>query len=476
MAQGKDRKGPTKFSNNTFEGKNNKKSSRGNTFFEEDEYKSRHSGNNSDGGYYDEAKAVFANRPNISPPIGRNMEPILSSQPDNYNYGSRQSYGGSGSKPPVKKGMKNQKTKLQKLLIKVAVAIGFLIIGTLVFYFGFVKPNDNYDAQMRIGVEHFNQNEFEDAEIAFNKALGFVPKDLDATIGLVDTYIATGRFEESVPLLVEQQALHIEDVRTYDRLITLYILHEVDIAKANEQVLGCLANGLRPENELILEGPSMDPNGGTFNEAISINIAVPEGFTVRYTNDGTTPIAESALYEKPITLRTNQEIVLTAVAFAENGLMTWPNAVAFKVDLQLMYNNQAIDLVGKTSADIMEALGPLFYSSSESNGIHYNTEEETYFFIFSANTFSGGDPNKVPLPAKAKAIGVSMNISQFVLQMPKTISVLELTQGLGIKESKVVESGGNFYLTFEKSSKLYTFALKDKDTASENGTLVVTNK
>ena len=532
MAPGNDRKGPKTPGKPSSEGKKKKRPSRGNTFAENEEHNSS---------YYDDSKAVFAKRANISPPLrsgglsssglssnGSSHSGFVSGEmpsgrpPSNRSTSSRQSSSNrpqanrpqsnrtSSSRPPSRRPTENRpqlqrdssnrpplgrnqssyntkkqrnhpagnqakptNTKMQKMLIKVGAVVGFLIIATLVFYFGFVKPNDNYEAQMRIGLKHLDAMEFEDAELAFNKALGFQPKDPDATIGLSDTFIATERFEEAVPLLTEMQASYITDVRSYDRLITIYISHLPNIDKANEQIVGCVTNGLRPENELVSEGPSMNPNGGTFNERTSVSMTAPEGHVILYTTDGTMPTFESAIYEAPITLSSNQETTITAISKGLDGLISWPNAVLFTLKIEHSFNSQVVALVGSSAKDIMKAEGPLFYSSTESEGLFYTTESGSVKFIFPKSALGGGDPNMTPLPGSAKAKAVSMEASNYVWSMPETMTVEELTQGLKIKEFAVEESKGVYSLGFYKGSLYFSFTLTDKNTLASTNILTV---
>ncbi len=57
-----------------------------------------------------------------------------------------------------------------------------------------------------------------------------------------------------------------------------------------------------PEPAFPTNGPTFSHAGGLYTAAISLELTAPEGYTIRYTTDGSVPTARSTTYKKPIAI------------------------------------------------------------------------------------------------------------------------------------------------------------------------------
>lgn len=393
-----------------------------------------------------------------------------------------------------------EKKKRRNLIILIAVAVvilaGSVVASVLIFD---AKERNTYDAQMRIGVEHYKAGEYAEAEEAFKRALEFKPGDVNATIALADTYTAEAKYERAAQLLEEVKAGGISAADTLagvmSKLLTLSISHLDNIPRANELILECYTNGIDPQNELVLPAPVFDPAGGSFEETKNVTITASEGSVIYYTKDGTIPNTESAKYESALKLKKSEQVTFTAIAVAENGLYTWPGTAEFAIDIQYLVNSQPTDFIGQTAKTIMNTVGPLYYQDEMEGGLYYKPNDgESVSYIFPwdnsldvpepAETADGTeeeitpDPNKHPLKADAVCAAVAMKIGDYVPKVTGTIAAEDLMSGISIKNYKIEKSeeDGLYHLYYSQNALSFDYTLKDKSTASADGLLFVKKK
>jgi tetratricopeptide (TPR) repeat protein len=385
-----------------------------------------------------------------------------------------------------------RRKKLRKRVVIFAVAGTILLaaIAVCVYYFGFVHPKDNYDAQMEIGKERFEAEAYDEAETAFLQALEYEPEDVKATYALTDTYIAWKKYDKAVILLTALQKADETDTRTYEYLITLYVDNMNDISAANGQIIKAYELGIALENKAIAAAPTFTPQGGIYNEATIVTITAGEGQAVYYTTDGSIPTQESTRYEAELTLKNKDPIVVTAAVIAENGLIGWPTVAEYAIDIQYAIDSGSLTYIGKTAAEIMGSAGALFYTGEAGGGYYYRNKSGDCFFVFpwevfpaveTPTTTSGAaviappDPNKTPLPGTAVCVAVSMKISRLCMQIGDAISVEDLMAGLKIESYSVQasETDGLNHLYYSANGYAFDYTLRDAGTVGGDGEVIV---
>jgi tetratricopeptide (TPR) repeat protein len=377
------------------------------------------------------------------------------------------------------------------LVIAIVAICSITIASLCIWYFSFMQPNDNYDAQMRIGVERFNEKKYPDAEDAFLKALMKRPNDAAAMIALADTYAAQGRYDEAIREMRALQGIDDEDTRTYDRLITWYVERTRDIWSANEQVLAAYEKGLTLTNSLVQPAPVFDPKPGDFGEATKISIRTLPGLSVFYSTDGSIPTPGEGggeRYLKKISLKNNEDVTYIAVAYDQYGFMGWPAEARYSLAIKYGVDDSALKYLGVSAREIMEAAGPLYYDSKHEEGYYYYDEKKEYYYVFANEFFmietettdgavqtSMIDPEREPLPPDAVCAAVSMKISDYIVQMKGGIGVDDLMAGVGIVEYDVDRNAqdGRYHLIYESGGARYDMTMKTRDTVTRGGVLMI---
>jgi tetratricopeptide (TPR) repeat protein len=374
-------------------------------------------------------------------------------------------------------------------IIAIVTISAIAAISLCIWYFSFMQPNDNYDAQMSIGVEHFNEKEYPEAENAFLKALMKRPNDAEAMIALSDTYAAQGKYDEAIRGMMALQGIDDEDTRTYDRLITWYAERVKDIASANEQILAAYEKKLSLTNALIQPAPVFDPAPGEFGEATKISIRALPGLAVYYSTDGSVPKpGEGERYLKKISLENNSDVTYMAIAYDMYGFMSWPAEATYSLSIKYGVDDSAVQYLGADAKKIMESVGPLYFDSQHEEGYYYYDEKKEFYYVFANEYFvvenyatdgavqtSMIDAEREPLPPDAICAAVSMKISDYVLEMKGGINADELMKGVGVEDYDIERDGqdGKYHLIYESDGARYDMTMKDKDTVTRGGVLMI---
>ncbi|MDR3072632.1 MAG: tetratricopeptide repeat protein [Clostridiales Family XIII bacterium] len=365
-----------------------------------------------------------------------------------------------------------QKRKRKRLILIGAGLVGVVIL-VGVIYFGLIRPKDNYDAQMKIALASYKDEKWEAAESAFQRALEYKANDPDATIGLADTYIGWGKYDEAISLLTKMQNRNEQDTRTYNRLIPLYIEKKEDFVAANEQILKCFVLQIDPESSLIAAAPTLSPAAGKYSQEISIEISGPEGYSLFYTTDETIPNGKDVglPYGEPLVYRNKTPLVVTIIGVDARGLYCWPTKAQYIVDINYIVDTTVSDLTGETAGDIISNLGALYYVGSRGDGYYYRDENTLYLFAFPSADFgkdadgNPNDPQKTPLPASSVCFAIELEAQQICVQIGDGIAVADLMSGINISDYYVNDNGnGTWALSYWSGGLLYTYELYSPDT------------
>lgn len=339
-----------------------------------------------------------------------------------------------------RKQRRRQAQRNRIILIVIGAAIFLAGIGIATYFIAFHHDYNNYDDQMNLGLQHYKAGEYEEAEAAFLKALEFEPDDPDALKALVDVYIAWEKFDKAVETLLFLQKQSPDDTSIIDQLITVYVDNLSDIETANALIRDSWEKGLSLENPRVPAPPVFTPKSGSYNAEITVLAKTGDGAKVYFTQDGAIPTMESDFFENGIKLKSKEPVIITAVVFAENGLMGWPAKAEYTVNIQYALDTGAISRIGRTAESIMSDVGALFYHSALSGSYVYRDKSSKFFYAFPVSAFKldvDGDPlspETTPLPPGAVCEGVTMQVSDLFIGIATPVSVKDLMGGLGIAE------------------------------------------
>lgn len=377
-------------------------------------------------------------------------------------------------------------------MIAVIILLSIGVAAVCIWYFGYVRPYDNYDAQMRIGIEKFKIKHYDEAEEAFKKALSKRPNDPDATIALSDTYAAEDKYEDAIRGMKALQGIDDADTRSYERLITWYVEGTKDIEAANGQIIAAYDKQLALANEHIKPAPTFSPDSGDFSEVTLISIRADKGLTIYFSKDGSIPTPDSGeKYDEKISLVNNEESIYTAVSYNKDGLMSWPATAAYSLAVKYSVDTSAFEYLGDTARAIMNDVGPLYYDSRHESGYYYYDDNEVFYYVFSSGDFTvehettdgaiediAIDPNTEPLPSDAVCTAISMKVSDYIVGMDGNLNVDDFMMGIGVAEYDVDRDGqdGKYHLTYSANKKSYDITLKNKSEITSGREILVTKK
>lgn len=387
------------------------------------------------------------------------------------------------------------------VLATVAVAVTCLCV----WYFGYVKPYDSYEAQMRLGFEKFKVKHYDDAEQAFRNALAKRPNDPDAMVALGDTFAAEESYADAITCMKALQGINDKDTRSYERLITWYAEGTKDVDAANRQIVAAFEKELPLTNELVRPAPVFSPDPGDYSESEQISIRADAGLTVYFSTDGSIPTtALGQKYEDKLSMANNQSVTYTAASYNKDGLMSWPARAVYTLSIVYSVDKSGFKQIGRKARDIMGDVGPLYYDSARGGGYCYYDGNEVAYYMFPSDYFAyvtqpepdptvvdetGAviipapvtvtiDPEVDPLPPDAVCSAVFMKVSDYVLGMDGEIGVADFMTGIGVAKYNVDrnDEDGVYHLTYRSGKHKYDMSLKDRSTISPDGELLVKKK
>ena len=210
--------------------------------------------------------------------------------------------------------------KDRKKLITLITAI-IIAISSIFIYKGAIAPK-LYDKYLNTGIKYLMDGQYEEAILAFDKAIKIEPKTTEARVYQAKDYIGNEEFDKAVEVLEEAQNIDIKNEDLLKEI--LEILNEIDPNIAYEfldrfiQAVGKdnISQEINDIFNLANEIPSVpvvDPAPGTYVEPISVKLKLDElklGHSYYYTLDGTDPNKDSNKYRGQIEITESTTIKL----------------------------------------------------------------------------------------------------------------------------------------------------------------------
>ena len=247
---------------------------------------------------------------------------------------------------------KDNKIKILTITLITAIIMG---ISSITIYSNVCAPKF-YDYFIDTGVKYLMDGKYEEAILAFNKAIEIEEKSTEARVYLAKGYVGNNEPDKAIEVLKEAQNIDISNEELLKQI--LEILNEIDSDIAYE-FLDRFINAIGESNisddinkilDSAMESPSIpvaDPEPGIYIKPISIKLKLDEikvGHSFYYTNDGTEPNRNSQKYRGKIDIDKTTTIKL--IGYNKNDESTEIITLDYIIDTNIV--NEIEDTVDES--------------------------------------------------------------------------------------------------------------------------------
>ncbi len=230
--------------------------------------------------------------------------------------------------------------KRKVMIIAIVIAISSIFI-----YKGAVAPK-LYDKYLNTGIKYLMDGQYEEAILAFDKAIKIEPKTTEARVYQAKAYVGNEEFDKAVNVLEEAQNIDMTNEELLKEI--LEILNEIDSDIAYEfldrfvQSVGKdniseeIKDILDSSNEVPSE-PIADPAPGTYVNDISVKLKSDKmkvGHSYYYTLDGSHPNKGSNKYRGQIEISESTAIKL--IGYNKNDESTEVITLEYIIDKNIV--------------------------------------------------------------------------------------------------------------------------------------------
>ena len=235
--------------------------------------------------------------------------------------------------------MKDKK-KLQLTAIAIVIAIASIFI-----YKSAVAPK-LYDKYLNTGIKYLMDGQYEEAILAFDKAIKIEPKTTEARVYQAKAYVGNEELDKAVNVLEEAQNIDITNEELLKEI--LEILNDIDSDIAYEfldrfiQEVG--ENNISQDIRDILETayenpqyPTVDPEPGTYLSSIIVKIKQDKtrvGHSYYYTVDGSEPNKNSQKYVGQIKI--DEATTIKLIGYNKNDESTEVATFNYIIDKEII--------------------------------------------------------------------------------------------------------------------------------------------
>ena len=234
--------------------------------------------------------------------------------------------------------------KDRKKLITLITAI-IIAISSIFIYKGAIAPK-LYDKYLNTGIKYLMDGQYEEAILAFDKAIKIEPKTTEARVYQAKAYVGNEEFDKAVEVLEEAQTIDITNEELLKEI--LEILNEIDSDIAYEfldrfiQAVGKdnisqeINDILNSANEIPSE-PVANPSPGTYVGPISVKLKLDKlkvGHSYYYTLDGTHPNKGSEKYRGQIEI--TESTTIKIIGYNKNDESTDVITLEYIIDKNIL--------------------------------------------------------------------------------------------------------------------------------------------
>ncbi len=214
----------------------------------------------------------------------------------------------------------------------VMVGILILLLAGIVILVHYAQDH-SYDYQIKKAEEYQESKDYGKAEQCLKRALELDSTSEDAKMRLAKLYILREQDSSALALLQELAEGTGNRKEAYGLLIQVYarqkeygILEQMSREAEDEEIQKLLG-------EYRAEPPVFDPEGGNYEEELSVELSGGEGCEVYYTTDGSDP-RKGERYQRPIPLEPGKSIRIRAVSCNKFGVYGDEAEERFLIKLQ----------------------------------------------------------------------------------------------------------------------------------------------
>ncbi len=214
----------------------------------------------------------------------------------------------------------------------VMVGILILLLAGIVILVHYAQDH-SYDYQIKKAEEYQESKDYGKAEQCLKRALELDSTSEDAKMRLAKLYILREQDSSALALLQELAEGTGNRKEAYGLLIQVYarqkeygILEQMSREAGDEEIQKLLV-------EYRAEPPVFDPEGGNYEEELSVELSGGEGCEVYYTTDGSDP-RKGERYQRPIPLEPGKSIRIRAVSCNKFGVYGDEAEERFLIKLQ----------------------------------------------------------------------------------------------------------------------------------------------
>lgn len=233
-----------------------------------------------------------------------------------------------------KNASKKSKQNHRPLIITLTCLVVLIVVGVILFTAIRQKNNNSFSYQMEMAQQNQTEKNYVKALEYLKRALELEPEDLSARKQMVEIFLSMEEEKKAISMLHEIISLSNTDVESYQKLIALY-----DKAGDYEAIL-TLEAGAVDENVLALFAtyecipPSFNMEPGEYADYITVELNAESNCSIYYTTDGTDPIENGVLYEKPFEMKEQSTLNIKAVACNEYHVYSELISGTFQVKFQ----------------------------------------------------------------------------------------------------------------------------------------------
>lgn len=245
----------------------------------------------------------------------------------------------SGNKKKKDGNRKRETKKKQKKIRRNLIVCIVVLAAAAAAVLGIIKYNQNHSVGylMKKAGEANSQKDYKTALDYLDRVLLLDEDNAAALLMAGEINTAMKDYDTA-----EKQLLTVLEMggapspEAYQYLITIYE------AQGQKGKILALAEDISDEEILalfedyIVPVPEIDMESGVYSEFFTVEITAPKrNLKIYYTLDGTTPTKEDTLYEEPIEISEQGEIVLSAVCMDKEGNYSETVAAEYEVELDI---------------------------------------------------------------------------------------------------------------------------------------------
>ena len=245
--------------------------------------------------------------------------------------------------------------KSKKTTITIITVIVLIMLSSVIAYQKVIAPKI-YNENLNLGIRYLNEEKYEEAILAFDKAIKIDKKSTKARVYLAQGYVGTGNIDKAVETLGQAQDIETQNEELLKDILD--ILNKVS-PESMEKFVNKYVESVGKENiaddiKDILETvqkppvmPVLEPKPDTYIKDMQLKLKLDEiklGHIYYYTLDGSEPTNKSTKYIGKIDIKESTNIKL--VGYNKNGDKTEVQDLEYVIDKNIL--KEVKDLISES--------------------------------------------------------------------------------------------------------------------------------